>query len=56
PEMPIEELSTDYNATFHDITPEEELKRWKDIKIFHFLHSWPKDKKKFKSYRLYMEL
>ena len=56
PEMPIEELSTDYNATFHDITPEEEIKRWKDIKVFHFLHSWPTDKEKFKSYKLYMEL
>jgi len=56
PTMPIEEISSDYNATFHDITPEEELERWDDIKIFHFLHSWPKDKEKFKSYRLYMEL
>lgn len=56
PEMPIQEVSTDYNATFHDITPEEELKRWKDIKVFHFLHSWPTDKEKFKSYRLFMEL
>lgn len=56
PTMPIEELSTDYNATFHDITPKEELARWKDIKIFHFLHSWPKDKTKFRSYQLYMKL
>ena len=56
PEMPLRELSTDYNATFHDITPEEELERWDEIKIFHFLHSWPEDKEKFKSYRLFMEL
>ena len=56
PEMPIEELSSDYNATFHDITPEEEIKRWDKIKVFHFLHSWPTDKEKFKSYRLYQEL
>ena len=56
PKMPIQEISTDYNATFHDITPEEELERWDDIRVFHFLHSWPLDKKKFKSYRLSMEL
>ncbi len=56
PEMPLKELSTDYNATFHDITPEEELERWDDVKIFHFLHSWPDDKERFKSYKLFMEL
>lgn len=56
PEMPIQELSTDYNATFHDISPWTEKQRWKDIKVFHFLHSWPTDKEKFKSYRLFMKL
>jgi len=38
-ELPLEELPFYYNATFHDITPEDEKKYWNKIKIFHFLHS-----------------
>jgi len=50
------ELPFEYNCIIKDRTPEEELKIYDTIKIFHFLHHPEVSREKYKSYQEFMAL
>lgn len=54
--FPYVELSSNWNHILKDYTPEEELKIYDEVKIFHFLHAPDIDRTKYKSYQEFMKL
>lgn len=56
PQFPYVELPSEFNHILHDYTPEEELKIYDKIKLFHFLHHHGIDRTKYKSYQTFMSL
>lgn len=56
PNLPVYILTNKYNCLLQDITPEEELKTFDQIKIFHFLHNQNVNKELYKSYQLWKKL
>ena len=56
PQFPYKELPSIFNQILHDYTPEEELKIYDKIKVFHFLHHSNIDRYRYKSYKNYMAI
>lgn len=56
PLFEFKELPSIYNQILHDYTPEEELKIYDSIKVFHFLHHHGIDRMRYKSYQNYMSI
>jgi hypothetical protein len=52
-DYPIHLLPREYNCILKEINPQFEADHWNEIKIFHFLHADPTDRKQFKCFRLY---
>lgn len=54
--FPHVELPSEFNHIIKDCSPEEELKIYDTIKIFHFLHHSGIEREKYKSYQEFMKL
>jgi len=55
-DYPHIELPSKWNHIIKDVTPEEELRVYDEVKIFHFLHHPGVPRKKYKSYQEFMKL
>lgn len=56
PGFPHRELSSIWNHIIKDVSPEEELQHYDEVKIFHFIHEPGIPREKYKSYQEFMKI